>query len=50
MVTISDYCFLLSSFIINRARYKLTGRSAVEINMGNEIFTVVHEFTLSLKP
>ena len=37
----SDYCFFLASFIVDRARCKWTGRSAVEVNIENERFTVV---------
>jgi len=36
-----DYCFFLVSFIIDRARCKWTGRSAVKVNMENERFTIV---------
>ena len=41
MVTICDYCFFLASFIVDRARCKWTGGSAVEVNIENERFTVV---------
>ena len=36
-----NYCFFLASFIVDRARCKWTGRSAVEQNIENERFTVV---------
>ena len=36
-----DYCFFLASFIIDRARCEWTGRSAIEVNIENERFTVV---------
>ena len=35
-----DYCFFLSFFIVDRARCKWTGRSAVEVNVENETFCV----------
>ena len=38
---ICDYCFLLASFIVDRARCKWSGRGAVEVNVENERFTVV---------
>ena len=43
MVTIDfcDYCFFFASFFVDRARCKWTGRSAVEVNIENERFTVV---------
>ena len=41
MVTILWYCFFLASFIVDTARCKWTGGSAVEENIGNERFTVV---------
>ena len=42
MVTLfCDYCFTLPYFIVDRARSKWTVRSAVEVNIANERFTVV---------
>ena len=38
---VPDYFFFLESFKVDRARCKWTGRSAVEVNIKNEIFTVV---------
>ena len=34
-------CFFLASFIVDRARCKCAGGSAVEVNIENERFTVV---------
>ena len=36
-----NYCFFLASFLVDRARCKWTGRSAVEQNIENERFTVL---------
>ena len=41
MTNFCDYCLFLSSFIVDRARCKWTGRSAVKVNIENERFTVV---------
>ena len=41
--------FFLASFVVDRARCKWTGRSAAEVNIENERFTVVCS-RLSLKP
>ena len=35
-----DSCFLLASFIVDMARFKWTGISAVEVNIENERITV----------
>ena len=36
-----DYCFFLASFIVDRARWKWTRTTAVEVNIETERFTVV---------
>ena len=38
---VPDYCVFFESFNVDRARCKWSGRSAVEVNIENEIFTVV---------
>jgi len=35
------HCFFLASFIVDSARCKWTGRSTVEVNLGNKRFTIV---------
>ena len=41
MTNFCDCCFSLSSFIVDRACCKWTGRSTVKVNIENERFTVV---------
>ena len=40
-ILICDYCFFLTSFIVDKAYCKWTGRGAIETNVENESFAVM---------